>query len=139
MIDIKYKPIASVFAKVSEEKGFQQDEDGDAEHGRAVSSEPAAVVPKKRRRASLDDHGDRSSSKSAKPSTAGDEALARKLSEQINGRGRGSKANGAKSTDTIDDSDNEGSEGDESKKKRGGGGLSKEYILRCVIYLALVV
>jgi upstream activation factor subunit UAF30 len=162
------KLIASVFAKVSEEKGFQQDEDGDAEHGRAVSSEPAAVAPKKRRRASLDDHGDRSSSKSAKPSTAGDEALARKLSEQINGRGRtsrsggssgaspmrggrargrarvrgrgrGSKANGAKSADTIDDSDNEGSEGDESKKKRGGGGLSKEYTLRCVIYLALVV
>jgi hypothetical protein len=33
----------------------------------------------------------------------------------------------------IDDS---GSEADEPKKKRGGGGLSKEYILRCVIRLA---
>lgn len=162
--------ISTVFARVSEEKGFQQDEEGDVEGARAVSSEPAAAVaPKKRRRASLDDRGDRpSAKKSAKPSTAGDEALARKLSEQINGRGRssrsgtssgasplrgargrgrgrvrgrgrGSKANGARSADTIDDSGNEGSEGDESKKKRGGGGLSKEYILRCVIHLAPVL
>jgi hypothetical protein len=51
------------------------------------------------------------------------------------GRGRGSKANGARSADTIDDSGNEGGEGDESKKKRGGG-LSKEYILRCGIHPA---
>ena len=161
--------ISTVFARVSEEKGFQQDEEGDAEGPRAVSSEPPpAAVPKKRRRASLDDRGGHPSAKSAKSSTAGDEALARKLSEQINGRerssrsgtssgaspmrgargrgrgrvrgrGRGTKANGAKSADTIDDSDNEGSEGDESKKKRGGGGLSKEYILRCVILLAPVL
>ena len=160
--------ISNVFARVSEEKGFQQDEEGaDAEGGRrTTSAEPAAaaVTPKKRHRASLDGHGDHSSAKSAKPSTAGDEALARKLSEQINGRGRSSrsgaasgaspmrgsrgrgrgrvrgrgrssKANGARSSDMIDDSGNEGSEADESKKKRGSGGLSKEYILRCVIHL----
>jgi len=156
--------ISNVFARVSAEKDFQQDVEGDAEGGeRTISAEPE-VAPKKRRRASLDDHDDHSSAKSTKPSTAGDEALARKLSEQINGRGRssrsggasgaspmrgargrdrgrargrgrGSKANGARSADTIDDSGNEGGEGEESKKKRGGG-LSKEYILRCVIYLA---
>ncbi|SRR6266403_2752396 len=153
--------ISTIFAKVSEEKGFQQDE-GDAEGGRTASTEPPAAS-KKRRRTSTDDHGDRSSAKATKSSTAGDEALARKLSEQINGRerssrsaasgpspirgsrgrgrgkargrGRGSKANGARSADTIDDSGNEGSEGDESKKKKGG--LSKEYILRCVILASL--
>jgi upstream activation factor subunit UAF30 len=155
--------ISNVFARVSEEKGFQQDEEvGDAEGGRTASAEPPAP-PKKRRRTSIADHDDRSSAKTAKPSTAGDEALARKLSEQINsrerssrsaasgaspmrasrgrgrgkarGRGRGNKANGARSADTIDDSGNEGSEVDGSKKKKGGG-LSKEYILRCVICLA---
>jgi upstream activation factor subunit UAF30 len=155
--------IANVFARVSEEKGFQQDEEeGDAEGGRKASAEPPAA-PKKRSRASIAEHDDRSSAKAPKVSTAGDEALARKLSDQINGRerssrsaasgaspvrgsrgrgrgkargrGRGNKANGAKSADTIDDSGNEGSEGDESKKKKGGG-LSKEYILRCVIRLA---
>jgi upstream activation factor subunit UAF30 len=159
--------ISNVFARVSEEKGFQQEDEegGDTEGGRrTTSAEPAAaaITPKKRHRGSIDDHGDRSSSKSTKPSTAGDEALARKLSEQINGRGRssrsgaasgaspargsrgrgrgrarghgrGSKANGTRSADMIDDS---GSEADEPKKKRGGGGLSKEYILRCVIRLA---
>jgi len=147
--------ISTIFARVSEEKGFQHDEE-DAEGGRTASTEPPAAS-KKRRRTSIDDRGDRSSAKATKPSTAGDEALARKLSEQINGRerssrsaasgappmrgsrgrggrgkargrGRGSKANGARSADTIDDSGNEGSEGDESKKKKGGG-LSKEYIL----------
>jgi upstream activation factor subunit UAF30 len=154
--------IAKVFAGVSEEKGFQQDEEGDAEGGRKPSAEPPAAS-KKRTRASIADHDGRSSAKSAKLSTAGDAALARKLSEQINsrerssrsaasgaspvrgsrgrgrgkarGRGRGNKANGAKSADTIDDSGNEGSEVDESKKKKGGG-LSKEYVLRCVIRLA---
>ena len=158
--------ISNIFAKVSEEKGFQHDQDGHAAGTRAESSaEPAAAAHKKRRRPSLDDHnsGDRSSAaKSAKPSTAGDEALARQLSEEINGRGRssrsgaasgapstrggrgrgrgrprgrgrGGKANGTRSADTIDDSGNEGSDGDESKKKRGGG-LSKEYNLRCVTY-----
>lgn len=148
--------ISNTFARVSEEKGFQQDEEeGDAEGGRTASVEPPAA-PKKRRRASIVDRNDRSSAKAAKPSTAGDEALARKLSEQINsrertsrsttsgaspmrgsrargrgkarGRGRGNKTNGARSADTIDDSGNEGSEADESKKKKGGG-LSKEYIL----------
>ncbi|KAI0282833.1 SWIB/MDM2 domain-containing protein [Russula aff. rugulosa BPL654] len=147
------KLISNIFARVSEEKGFQQDEEeGDAEGGRTASAEPP-VAPKKRSRTSIVDRDDRSSAKSAKLSTAGDEALARKLSEQINGRerssrsaasgaspvrgsrgrgrgkargrGRGNKANGAKSADTIDDS---GSEGDETKKKKGGG-LSKEYIL----------
>ena len=154
------KLISNIFARVSEEKGFQQDEEeGDAEGGRTASAEPP-VAPKKRSRTSIVDRDDRPSAKSAKLSTAGDEALARKLSEQINGRerssrsaasgaspvrgsrgrgrgkargrGRGNKANGAKSADTIDDS---GSEGDETKKKKGGG-LSKEYILRCVIRLA---
>jgi upstream activation factor subunit UAF30 len=147
--------ISKTFASVSEEKGFQQNEEGDAEGGR--TAEPPAAS-NKRRRTSIVDHDDRSSAKAAKSSTAGDEALARKLSEQINvrerssrsgssgaspmrgsrargrgkarGRGRGNKANG-RSTDTIDDS---GSEVDESKKKKGGG-LSKEYILRCVIRL----
>jgi upstream activation factor subunit UAF30 len=157
--------ISNVFAKVSEEKGFQHDQDGRATGARAESPAEPAAAHKKRRRNSLDDHGgDRSSAKSAKPSkpsTAGDEALARQLSEEINGRGRssrsgtasgastrggrgrgrgrprgrgrGGKANGMRSADTIDDSGNEGSDGDESKKKRGGG-LSKEYILRCVTY-----
>jgi len=155
--------ISNIFARVSEEKRCQQDDEGDAEGGRTASAEPPAA-PKKRRRTSNADHDDRPSAKAAKPkpSTAGDEALARKLSEQINGRerssrsgssvtspmrgsrgrgrgkargrGRGNKANGAKSADTIDDSGNEGSEVDESKKKKGG--LSKEYILRCVIRLA---
>jgi upstream activation factor subunit UAF30 len=154
------KLISNIFARVSEEKGFQRDEEeGDAEGGRTASAEPPAA-PKKRRRTSIVDHDDRSSAKAAKPSTAGDEALARKLSEQINvrerssrsgssgaspmrgsrgrgrgkarGRGRGNKVNGARSADMIDDSGNEGSEGDESKKKKGGG-LSKEYTLRCVI------
>lgn len=149
--------ISKTFARVSEEKGFQQDEEeGDAEGGR--TEEPPAA-PNKRRRTSIVDHDDRSTAKAAKPSTAGDEALARKLSEQINvrerssrsassgaspmrgsrargrgkarGRGRSNKANGTRSTDTIDDS---GSEVDESKKKKGGG-LSKEYTLRCVIRL----
>jgi upstream activation factor subunit UAF30 len=154
------KLISNIFARVSEEIGFQQDEEGDAEGGRTASAEPP-VAPKKRRRASIDDRGGHSSAKSAKLSTAGDEALARKLSEQINGRERSSrsassvaspirggrgrsrgkargrgrgKANGTRSADVIDDSDNEGSEVDESKKKKGGG-LSKEYILRCVIRL----
>ena len=155
--------ISNTFARVSEEKGFQQDEEGDGEGGRTASVEPPAA-PKKRRRTSIVDRDDRSSAKAAKSSTAGDEALARKLSEQINGRerssrssasgaspmrgsrargrgkargrGRSSKTNGAKSADTIDDSGNEGSEADESKKKKGGG-LSKEYILRCVVRLAL--
>ena len=153
--------IAAVFARVSEEKGFQQDEEGDEGGDRAESAEPAPA-PKKRPRASRDDHGDKSSTKSAKISTAGDEELARQLSEEINGRGRssrsgvastasstrggrgrgsgrgrgrgrgrGAKANGARSADTIDDSGNEGSDGDYSKKKRGGG-LSKEYNLRYV-------
>jgi upstream activation factor subunit UAF30 len=157
------KLISNIFASVSAERGFQQDEEGDAEGGeRAVSADPAAA-PKKRRHTSPDDHDDHSSAKSTKPSTAGDEALARRLSEQINGRGRssrsgaasgaspmrgararargrgrGSKANGARSADTIDDSGNEGGEGEESKKKRGGG-LSKEYILRCVIHPAPVI
>jgi upstream activation factor subunit UAF30 len=155
--------IANVFARVSEEKGFQQDEEeGDAE-GRRTPSAESPAASKKRRRTSIVDHNDRSSAKAAKSSTAGDEALARKLSEQINGRerssrstasnaspirgsrgrargkargrGKGNKANGARSADTIDDSGNEGSEGDESKKKKGGG-LSKEYILRCVRRLA---
>jgi len=152
--------ISTVFAKVSEETGFQHDEHGDAAGARAESSAEPAAAHKKRRRPSLDDHGgDRSSAKSAKsakPSTAGDEALARQLSEEINGRGRASrsgagsaapstrggrgrgrgrprgrgrgKANGTRSADTIDDSGNEGSDADESKKKRGGG-LSKEYNL----------
>jgi upstream activation factor subunit UAF30 len=139
--------ISTVFARVSEEKGFQHDEDEGAE-----SAEPPAP-PKKRHCASLDDHGASSPGKPAKVSTAGDEALARQLSEAINGRGRSSrsgasgasstrargrgrgrgrgrsgKANGSRSADTIDDS---GSDGDESKKKRGRG-LSKEYILRSV-------
>ena len=153
--------ISNIFARVSEEKGFQQNEEGDAEGGRTASAEPPAP-PKKRRRTSIADHDDRPSAKAAKASTAGDEALARKLSEQINtrerssrsaasgaspmrasrgrgrgkarGRGRGNKANGARSADTINDSGNEGSEVEESKKKKGGG-LSKEYILRCVIRL----
>ena len=155
--------ISNVFAKVSEEKGFQHDEDGDAAEARAESSAEPAAAHKKRRRPSLDDHGgDRSSAKSAKSSTANDEALARQLSEEINGRGRasrsgaasgapstrggrgrgrgrprgrgrGGKANGTRSADTIDDSGNEGSDADESKKKRGGG-LSKEYNLRCVMH-----
>lgn len=157
--------ISNVFAKVSEEKDFQHDEDGDASGARAESSaEPAAAAHKKRRRPSLDDHGGdrKSAAKSAKPSTAGDEALARQLSEEINGRGRasrsgaasgasparggrgrgrgrprgrgrGGKANGTRSADTIDDSGNEVSDVDESKKKRGGG-LSKEYNLRCVTH-----
>ena len=158
--------ISTVFAKVSEERGFQHDGDGDAAGARAESSAEPAAAHKKRRRPSLDDHGgDRSSAKSAKsakPSTAGDEALARQLSEEMNGRGRasrsgaasgapstrggrgrgrgrprgrgrGGKANGTRSADTIDDSGNEGSDVDESKKKRGGG-LSKEYILRCVTH-----
>lgn len=157
--------ISNIFARVSEEKGFQQDEEGDAEGDRKASAEPPAA-PKKRSRASIADHDGRPSAKAAKVSTAGDEALARKISEQLNGRerssrssasgaspvrgsrgrgrgkargrGRGSKANGAKSADTIDDSGNEGSEGDESKKKKGGG-LSKEYILRCVIRFAPLV
>jgi hypothetical protein len=38
-----------------------------------------------------------------------------------------------RSADAIDDSGNKGSEGDESKKRRGGG-LSKEYILRSVTH-----
>ncbi|KAI9508560.1 SWIB-domain-containing protein [Russula earlei] len=148
--------ISNVFARVSEEKGFQHDRDEDEEEagGGATRAESA---PKKRRRPSPDDHGDRSSPKNVRPSTAGDEALARQLSEEINGRGRSSrsgaasgtsstrggrgrgrgrgrargrsgKANGTRSADTIHDSDNEGSDGDESKKKRGGG-LSKEYNL----------
>ena len=152
--------ISNIFARVSEEKGFQQDEEGDAEGGQTAASTEPPAASKKRRRASIDGHGGRSSAKAVKPSTAGDEALARKLSEQINtrerssrsaasgaspirgrgrgkarGRGRGNKANGARSADTIEDSGNEVSEGDESKKKKGGG-LSKEYILRCVIRLA---
>ncbi|KAI0294400.1 SWIB/MDM2 domain-containing protein [Russula brevipes] len=144
--------ISTVFARVSEENGFQHDEDGGAGGASAESAEPPPP-PKKRHRASLDDHGSPSSGKPAKVSTAGDEALARQLSEAINGRGRSSrsgasgapsarargrgrgrgrgrsgKANGSRSADTIDDSGNEGSDGDESKKKRGRG-LSKEYIL----------
>jgi upstream activation factor subunit UAF30 len=168
------KLISNVFARVSEEKGFQhdadpdqdQDPDGDAAAAtgaRAHSGGPAAAH-KKRRRNSMDgDDDDRRSSaaKATKSSTAGDEALARQLSEEINGRGRssrsgaapgassstrggrgrgrprgrgrgrGGKANGTRSADTIDDSGNEGSDVGESKKKRGGG-LSKEYNLRCV-------
>ncbi|KAI0002187.1 hypothetical protein BJV74DRAFT_817600 [Russula compacta] len=151
--------ISNIFARVSEEKGFQQDEDGDVGAARAESPEPAPAS-KKPRRASLRDDGGHSPARAAKPSTAGDEALARQLSEEINGRGRSSrsgaasgassargsrgrgrgrgsgrgrgrsgKANGARSADTIDDSGHEGSDGDESKKKRGSGGLSKEYIL----------
>jgi upstream activation factor subunit UAF30 len=155
--------ISNTFARVSEENGFQQDEEvGDAEGGRTASAEPPAAS-KKRRRTSIVDRDDRSSAKAAKPSTAGDEALARKLSEQINvrerssrsassnaspmrgsrgrgrgkarARGKGNKSNGTRSADTIDDSGNEGSDGEGSKKKKGGG-LSKEYILRCVIRLA---
>lgn len=156
--------ISNIFARVSEERGFQHDEDEHAGAARAESTEPAPAS-KKRRRASLGDHGGHSPARGAKPSTAGDEALARQLSEEINGRGRSSrsgaasggssargsrgrgrgrgggrgrgrsgKANGARSADTIDDSGNEGS-GDESKKKRGSGGLSKEYNLRCVMHL----
>jgi upstream activation factor subunit UAF30 len=149
--------ISNTFARVSEEKGFQQDEE---EGGAGTASAEPPAESKKRRRTSIVDRDDRSSAKATKSSTAGDEALARKLSEQINGRerssrssasgaspmrgsrgrgrgkargrGKGSKANGARSADTIDDS---GSEVDESKKKKGGG-LSKEYILRCVIRLA---
>jgi len=155
--------ISAVFAKVSEEKGFQQDEDDEeaAAGGptRDGSPEPAPVPPQKRPRPPPDDHqGGRSPAKNARPSTADDEALARQLSEAINGRGRssrsstasgatrgsrgrgrgrgrprgrGAKANGTRSADTIHDSDNEGSDDDESKKKKGGG-LSKEYVLRCV-------
>jgi upstream activation factor subunit UAF30 len=169
------KLISNVFARVSEEKGFQHDPDPDPDHDqdgdaaaatrtRAESGEPAAAH-KKRRLNSMDrddhDHDRRSSAaKVTKSSTAGDEALARQLSEEINGRGRtsrsgaapgasstrggrgrgrprtrgrgrGGKANGTRSADTIDDSGNEGSDIDESKKKRGGG-LSKEYNLRSV-------
>jgi len=157
--------ISAVFAKVSEEKGFQQDEDNDNDNDdddeamggapREDSPEPAPTPPQKRPRPSLDNHRGRSSVKSARPSTADDEALARQLSDEINGRGRssrsstastaargsrgrgrgrgrargrGSKANGSRGADTINDTDNEGSDDDEPKKKKGGG-LSKEYVL----------
>jgi len=178
------KLISNVFARVSEEKGFQHDQDPDHDHDQdgdaaaatgahAESGEPAAAH-KKRRLNSMDgddhDHDRPSAAKATKSSTAGDEALARQLSEEINGRGRtsrsgaapgasstrggrgrgrprgrgrgrGGKANGTRSADTIDDSGNEGSDVDESKKKRGGG-LSKEYNLRCVsrtLYPCLVL
>src|SRR6266404_4352506 len=143
--------ISTVFAKVSEEKGFtQNDEAGDSDE-RTQSPVPDAAS-KKRRRPSRQGEEDEPSTKSTKPSTAGDEELARQLSDEINGRsrpsrsaasgassapgsrgrGRGGKANGTRSTDTIDDSGNEGSDGDESKKRKGGG-LSKAYNLRYVL------
>jgi len=148
--------ISAVFAKVSEEKGFQQNEDDEGGAAHEDSPEPSPAPPQKRPRPPPDDHhGGRSPAKNARPSTADDEALARQLSEEINGRGRssrssttsgatrgtrgrgrgrgrprgrGGKANGPRSADTIHDSDNEGSDDDESKKKKGGG-LSKEYVL----------
>jgi upstream activation factor subunit UAF30 len=154
------KLISNVFAKVSEEKGFQHEPGRDQDQDTVPESAEPAAPHKKRRRNSLDgdDRHRSSSAKAAKSSTAGDEALARQLSEEINGRGRssrsgaapgasstrgsrgrprgrgrgrGGKANGTRSADTIEDSGNEGSDANESKKKKGGG-LSKEYILRCV-------
>ncbi|KAH9050949.1 hypothetical protein EDB83DRAFT_2226539 [Lactarius deliciosus] len=149
--------ISVIFAKVSEEKGFAQDSEAGAGDDREESPAPSAAS-KKRRRASRLDEEDEPSAKATKPSTAGDEALARQLSDEINGRSRASRssagfrrvfdarnprarswtgsrdagevgrANGARSADTIDDSGNEGSDGDESKKRKGGG-LSKAYNL----------
>jgi upstream activation factor subunit UAF30 len=79
--------IAVVFARVSEEKGFAQDDEAGVGDDYAESPAPSAGS-KKRHRAALDDD-DRPSAKATKPSTAGDEALARQLSEEINGRSRG--------------------------------------------------
>ncbi|KAI0000901.1 hypothetical protein BJV77DRAFT_1063487 [Russula vinacea] len=132
--------ISNVFARVSEEKGFQQDEEGaDAEGGRrTTSAEPAAaaVTPKKRHRASLDGHGDHSSAKSAKPSTAGmrhwrenfrnrSMAVAGVLAPvQLQVHPPCVAAVGVVAGGYVD-----AGEAAKPTKKRGSGGLSKEYIL----------
>jgi upstream activation factor subunit UAF30 len=82
--------IAVVFARVSEEKGFAQDDEAGVGDDYAESPAPSAGS-KKRHRAAHDDD-DVPSAKATKPSTAGDEALARQLSEEINGRSRASRS-----------------------------------------------
>ncbi|KAL1741344.1 SWIB/MDM2 domain-containing protein [Schizophyllum fasciatum] len=70
--------------------------------------------------------------KKASSSTLTDAELARKLSGEINGRSRRTKARGnpsprkqKKSAATVDSEDEDGEEGGKKKKKRAGGGGAK--------------
>ncbi|KAI0313019.1 SWIB/MDM2 domain-containing protein [Amylostereum chailletii] len=142
--------ISEVFERVSAETGFQQSTEDD----QAQEAEEDAASTKRSRDTTEDDAETRPPKKKrgkggADAQAMSDAALARKLSEEINGRqrssrsgttsssrGRGGKANGTKkrktkSAETVDESGDEGadSEGAPKKKKRGGGGFKKPYQL----------
>ena len=87
--------------------------------------------------------------KKKKSTEKADAELARKLSKELNGRERGSRAaapkkagakrgkKGAKSSATVD-SDGEGADGEAKPKRKGG--FTKEYTLRCATpFSALIV
>ncbi|EJF57568.1 SWIB-domain-containing protein [Dichomitus squalens] len=114
-------------------------EDGNGDDDEVESS----TVSKRKREDASDDERTAAPKKTKKTKTKQqktDEEIARQLQSEINGRGRSSragasstkKANGTKrgkkkSADTVG-SDGEEAEG-EGKKKRGGGGFKKEYML----------
>ncbi|KAH9856032.1 SWIB/MDM2 domain-containing protein [Lenzites betulinus] len=133
------KVISKVYEEVSAEQADASGDDGSDGHKRkhtddASSEAEAAAPPKKARKTKK------------KPQEVADEELARQLSNEINGRARTSraaasgktkaKANGAKrakkgpkSSATVASDGEAGSDGDEDKPKRRGGGFKKEYVL----------
>ncbi len=142
--DVIAKVYEHVSAVYNGAGGVGDDDDDDTslkrKRGDASDDEPAAAPPKKTKK---------TKTKQEKK----DEELARQLQNEINGRGRSSragastskKATGAKRGKKAKSSNAVGSDGEavesegEGKKKRGGGGFKKEYMLRCVYTLSMPV
>lgn len=128
------KLIGIVYEEVSVEGGDQSDEEGSVKRKHEDGEDEV-------------DDGTPAPKKSKKDTERADAELARKLSKELNGRERGSRAaapkakaktkrgkKGAKSAAVVE-SDGEGN--GEAKPKRKGG-FTKEYILRCAPLIVLL-
>ena len=135
--------IAQIYEEVSAEQQGGADDNDD-------EGDSSTTSKRKRGDASDDDEDDgrasapkKKTKKTKSKQEKNDEEIARQLQNEINGRGRTSragasskKANGAKrgkkkSAETVDSDGEEGDSAGEGKKKRGGG-FKKEYMLRYV-------
>ena len=154
--------IASVFTRVSAAASGESVSDGEAgEDVRSEKRKREEADAEEDAEKAGDDEGEEQQQKSkavkikkkSKASRAmSDAEIAQQLSEELNGRPRSSRAGAvrgrgrgrgrggagrggkARSADTVD-SDDEST--GQPKKRRGGGGFSTEYILRCAYLLSL--